>query len=605
MISAEIPKTVTSVWRSIWAYITSHKIISIIVIVVILYGGYYAYGRITAPSTATRYVTTIAATSTVVSTMTETGQVSASADISVESQSSGEVLSIPVTAGQHVSAGATIAYIDPTSAQQSVVSAEQDLQSAQISLAKLQEPAATSTLTSSQNDLASAQANLINAHQSGYNDISSAFLDLPNVITGLNTVLHGTTVPGRLSEQNENAYSDMAQPYDGTVVQYQSSAESAYQTADASYTKALADFKATPRDADDATIEALINETYQTAANLSDALKASTDFLNFVDTTLSNHDLSIPSTLPTQINTLTNYTTTTNSHVVALSSDAASVTSDERAVTAATASLQELQAGADPLDIQSSQLSVQKSQNALSVAEQNLADTVARAPFSGTVAELSVQQYQTIGNGTAVATMVSDNQSVDISVNEVDAAKLKVGQKATITFDALPDISIAGTVSSVNTIGTVSSGVVSYAAVVTFDTPNTDVKPGMSATTDIITGSETGIVIPSSAVKTTNGRSQVNTFNPPLANSSSSSGATSTVAPTPVPVTTGLSDNTNIVVETGLTSGEQVVTETIAGTSATQTTTSAARSTSVFGASAGGAAGIGGGATGAVRALTR
>ena len=34
--------------------------------------------------------------------------------------------------------------------------------------------------------------------------------------------------------------------------------------------------------------------------------------------------------------------------------------------------------------------------------------------------------------------MVSDNQSVALSVNEVDAAKLKVGQKATLTFDALP-----------------------------------------------------------------------------------------------------------------------------------------------------------------------
>jgi len=595
MSFTKILNAMKKAWGSVWSYAMSHKIIAGIVVIVVLYGGYYAYGRITAPSTATHYVVATTATSTVVSAMTETGQVSASADISVESESSGEVLSIPVVAGQHVAAGAAIAYIDPTTAEQSLVSAEQDLQAAQISLAQLEEPAATSTLTSSENSLASAQADLVNAHQNGYNDISSAFLDLPNVITGLNTVLHGTTVPGRLSEQNENAYSDMVAPYDGTVVQYQTAAESAYQTAYASYTQALADFKATPRNADDATIESLINETYQTSADLSDALKASTDFLNFVDTTLSNHDLSIPSTLPTQINTLTTYTTTTNSHVVALSSDAASVTSDNRAVTAAQASLEQIQAGADPLSIQASQLSVQEKQNALAVAQQNLADTVVRAPFSGTVAELSVQQYQTIGNGTAVATMVSDTQSVDISVNEVDAAKLKVGQKATITFDALPNISIAGTVSSVNTIGTVSSGVVSYAAVVTFDTPNADVKPGMSATTDIITGSETGIVVPSSAIKTTNGRSYVNMFNPPLSaeavTQAGASGVTSPSAPTPVMVTTGLSDDTNTVVETGLVSGEQVVTETIAGTSATTAKTSAAASTSIFGGARGGGGG--------------
>jgi HlyD family secretion protein len=601
----DISKTTNSWWQVVKTYAVKHKIIATIVIVVVLYGGYYVYGIFTTPSTATRYVTTTTATGTVVASMTETGQVSASSDITVESQSSGEVLSIPVATGQHVAAGTAIAYLDPTTAQEAVTSAEQDLKSAQLSLAILEEPAATSTLTSTENSLASAQADLVDAHQTGYNDVSAAFLDLPTVITGLDTVLHGTTVPGRTSEQNENAYSDIVEPYDSSVVQYETAAETAYQTADAAYTKTLADFKSTPRDADDATIESLINESYQTAADISDALKASTDFLNFVDTTLTNRNFVIPSTLPGQITTLTNYTTTTNNHVASLSSDAASVTSDERAVTAAQASLSQLQAGADPLSIQSSQLSIQEKQDALAVAEQNLADTVVRAPFSGTVAALSIQQYQTIGDSTAVATMVSDNQSVAISVNEVDAAKLKVGQKATITFDALPNISIAGTVSSVNTVGTVSSGVVSYNATVTFDTPNASVLPGMSATADIITGTETGFVLPSSAVKTANGQSYVQVFNPPLANSSSNSGAASPVAPTRVMVTTGLSDDTNTVIETGLSAGEQVVTETIAGTSATTATakTSAAASTSIFGGASGGFGGASGG--GAVRALTR
>ncbi len=601
----DIPKAKSSWWQIVRAYAVGHKIIAAIVVIVVLYGCYYFYGVFTAPSTVTRYVTTNVATGTVVASMTETGQVSASSDISIESQSSGEVLSILVTTGQHVAAGTAIAYLDPTTAEQAVTSAEQDLESAQLSLAILEEPAATSTLTSTENSLASAQANLVDAHQTGYNDVSAAFLDLPTVITGLNTILHGTTVPGRTSEQNENAYSDIVEPYDNTVVQYETAAEAAYQTAYASYTQTLADFKSTPRDADDATIESLINESYQTAADISDALKASTDFLNFVDTTLTNRNFVIPSTLPGQITTLTNYTNTTNNHVVTLSDDAATVTSDERAVTAAQALLDQLQAGADPLSIQSSQLSIQGKQNALAVAQQNLADTVVRAPFSGTVAALSVQQYQTIGNGTAVATMVSDNQSVDISVNEVDAAKLKVGQKATLTFDALPDVSIAGTVSSVNTVGTVSSGVVSYDATVTFDTPDSDVLPSMSATADIITDTETGLVLPSGAIKTTNGQSYVSIFNPPLpaeaVAQAGANGVTSATAPTRVMVTTGLSDDTNTVIETGLSAGEQVVTETIAGATATTATakTSAAASTSIFG---GGGAGGGGGA---VRALTR
>jgi HlyD family secretion protein len=581
-------------------YAVAHKVITTIVTLVVLYAGYYVYGVFTAPSTATRYVTTTVAAGTVIASIPETGQVSASSNIDIQSKSSGEVLSIPVAAGTHVTAGTALAYLDPTTAQQNVVSARQSLQSAQISLAKLEQPAATSTLTSSENSLASAEANLVQAHQSGYNDISAAFLNLPTVITGLDTVLHSSTVPGRTSTQNENSYSDMTELYDPTVVQYRLAAESSYQTAYASYTKALADFKSTPRDADNATIEALINESYQAAANISDALKASTNFLNFVNTTLTNRQLSPPSTLAGHINTLTSYTSTTNNNVATLSNDAASVTSDIRAVAATQASLDSIKSGADPLDIQSSQLSVQMKQDALAQAEQSLADTVVRAPFSGTVAKVAVQQYQTIGNGTAVATMVSDNQSVNISVNEVDAAKLKVGEKATLTFDALPDISIAGTVSSVNTIGTVSSGVVSYGAIVTFDTPNGSVKPGMSATADIITGTETGLAVPNSAVKSANGQQYVEVFSPALAGSESSTGVASATTPLRVPVTTGLSSDTEIIIENGISAGAQVVTRTIAGTAATVAKTPAAASTSLFGGTTGSTQRSGGGA---VRAL--
>jgi len=187
---------------------------------------------------------------------------------------------------------------------------------------------------------------------------------------------------------------------------------------------------------------------------------------------------------------------------------------------------------------------------------------------------------------------------VKVSVNEVDASKLKVGEKATLTFDALPGVIIAGTVVAVDTIGTVSQGVVSYGATISLDTPNPSVKPGMSATADIIIGSETGLVVPSGAVKTSNGQNYVEIFDPGLAGSETSTGATSPVAPTRVNVVTGLSNDTNIVIERGLSVGAQVVTKTIAGTAAITTATSAARSTSIFG----GAGAAGGGAA---RVLTR
>ncbi|OYV83083.1 MAG: hypothetical protein B7W96_00790 [Parcubacteria group bacterium 37-58-5] len=164
-----------------------------------------------------------------------------------------------------------------------------------------------------------------------------------------------------------------------------------------------------------------------------------------------------------------------------------------------------------------------------------------------------------------------------------------------LTFDALPDVSIAGTVASINSVGTVSQGVVSYSVVISLDTQNPQILPGMSMTADIITGTETGLVVPQNAVKASGTQSYVETFNPPLAGSETSAGASSPVAPTRTVVTTGLTDNTNVIIQSGLTAGEQVVTATIAGTVATAPT-SAAQSTSALGGRS-----FGGGA---VRALT-
>lgn len=580
------------------AWVGRHKFWSAFILIVVLGGGWYAYAAST-KTTTTSYTLGNAASSTVVATLSESGTVAATSEIDVQAKASGEVLHVYATAGQHVGAGAAIAQIDPTTAQKAVRDAQNSLASAQLALDKLVQPSSTSTLINNQNAVASAQAALTNAHESSYNDISSAFLDLPGVVATLDTTLHGQTVSGRTYEQNENAYSDTVQSYDSSVIQYMNAAEQSYQTAYATYQSALADFKATPRDASDADITKLLTESYQAAANVSDALKATSNFLNFVNTTLTNRKLTIPAVLAPQITAITNATNSANQHVVALTGDSNSVASALRSVSSAEATLEETQAGADPLDIQSSQLSVAKAEAALADAEQSLADTTVRAPFSGTIGTVSVDQYQTIGSGNTVASMVSDGMAADLSLSESDVGSLKVGQKAILTFDALPDVTIAGTVAAVSGAGTASGGVVSYTATVSFDTPNTQVKPGMSVTADIITGRATGIAVPSSAVKTSGNSSYVLAFDPPLpspalANNSTASQVTSTLTPSRIPVTTGLSSDTETIITSGLVEGQQYVVKSTTSTAAAKTTTTTTSARGFGGPGAGAAVRIGG-----------
>ena len=168
---------------------------------------------------------------------------------------------------------------------------------------------------------------------------------------------------------------------------------------------------------------------------------------------------------------------------------------------------------------------------------------------------------------------------------------MNVGQKATLTFDAISDLGITGVVSEVDSVGTVSQGVVSYTVKINFDVQDSRVKPGMTVNASIQTDVRNDVLyVPSSAVKTTGGVSYVQVFDPAITATGGTAGTVSAILPKQVEVTTGVSDDTNVEILSGLSEGEQVVSRTITGTTKT-TTTSAS---SLLGGSGGRAVRIGG-----------
>ena len=223
---------------------------------------------------------------------------------------------------------------------------------------------------------------------------------------------------------------------------------------------------------------------------------------------------------------------------------------------------------------QSAQLTVTQRENALQDALDNLADYSVRAPFNGTLAKLDVHRGDPASSATTVATIIANDQVVDISLNEVDAAKVVVGDKATMTFDAIDGLTLTGKVSNIDTVGTVTQGVVNYTATISFDSSDPRVKPGMSTTASIITAIHPDVLIaPSSAVKSNANGSYVQTFDiTPTKVSATTGGLLSDVAPKQVSVTTGISDDTSTEIVSGVTEGQSIVTKTITPTT---TTTSA------------------------------
>ncbi|HUY62871.1 MAG TPA: efflux RND transporter periplasmic adaptor subunit [Candidatus Paceibacterota bacterium] len=590
-------------WRAAKAFVGAHKFWSAVIALVVLYGGYRVYAAVTAPSTATRYVTTTVATGTVVATLTETGQVSASQQLSLAPQASGQVVGVYVKTGDRVQAGQVIAQLDATNAEQSLQNAELALKNAELSY---QQTTATSTLAlnliQAQNGVANAQISLQKTHDTSYASLSAIYTDMSNIINDLNADLHDSNVPGRSSQQNLFAYTDMMSSYDSTITVTSNTTQNAYTAAVTAYNTALAEYNATNLLITDQDLTTLAGQTYTAAMTIAEAVKDAHNFFDQVNTDYSLYNLKADSELSVLLSNVNADATTINTDASTALTVKSNIISAEQTLAQAQNTLTQTEGGSNALTVQSAKLSLQQAQQAVTTAEQNLADYTVTAPFAGTIASVGVQKYDQASSGTTVATLVTSNQNVVLSVNEVDAASIKPGQKATLTFDALPNVTIAGTVATVNTVGSVSSGVVSYQGTVAFDTQNTSVLPGMSATANIITGDQTGLVVPASAIKAGGGRSYVQVFNPPLAGSENASGATSPTLPQDVFITTGLTDNTNTIVESGLSAGDQIVTQTITG-SAAAALSGAAQSTSAFGGARTGGGAPGGGAV--FRALGR
>jgi macrolide-specific efflux system membrane fusion protein len=177
--------------------------------------------------------------------------------------------------------------------------------------------------------------------------------------------------------------------------------------------------------------------------------------------------------------------------------------------------------------------------------------------------------------------------SITVAFSESDIGHVKVGQAATVTLQALTGVQLAGHVSSISTVGTTSSGVVSYNATITLDQHDAQVKPGMSASVSVITGQASGVNLPNSAVTGTSGSvSHVNV----VQNGKDVS----------TPVVVGLVGSARTQIVSGLRAGQQiVVTQTLPalGTSASSAGSSSA---GTLGGGAGGAGGrpFGGGGGG-------
>jgi len=526
--------------KSVKNLIIAHKKVSIVIAVVVVFGTYGLIKVFGGTSATTSYVYGSVEKGNVISTVTGSGQVSASNEFALKTKASGEILVLNAVVGKEVKQGALIVEVDPGTAGLA-------LKNAQLTYNK-KFTVDSSTLLQTKNAVDSASTSLSVSYEQGVNDISSAYASMNDVLNSLKTLFENS---GYLSSSNGFSFTDTARVY-------RDSANGTYIDAQNAVNASVSSFKASDTTSPDAIKKALTNAK-EASKKLSLATQNAQKAADYVR--LGGNNASKDEVARVSIASMVSSSNTISS---SLTSALGEILSSERNLQEKQDALVTLQEGPDAVEASAAQLSLAQQQ-------ESYQNYFTYAPFDGVLATLDIKKGDTVSSGASIGTFITKNQVAEITLNEVDATKVKVGQKVTLTFDAVEDLTITGSVVQVDLVGTVSQGVVSYKVKIGFDTQDDRVKSGMSVSASIITDSKQNVlIVPSSALKTnTDGTSYVEVTN-----------ANSTTLEQ-VSVSVGLSDDTNTEIISGLKEGDKIITKTI--TSTTAKTTTAKSATSLLG----------------------
>jgi HlyD family secretion protein len=552
-------------------YIISHKIASVVILLVVIGVGYTAYAKFAKATTPTRYVVENVRTGTISATVSGTGQISASNQVGLTPKASGQITAIRVKPGQRVYQGQVIASVDVGTSGTDLQTAELQLQQAKTSN--------SSTITTSAESVANAQSNLTSAREAAVNALSSSYGSLDQVIVDLGD-LYNSSGYLRPNAGNETLRAD------------QNAGSAAYTDAQSALKSAEAQTSSITRSSSDAEIQSALTTAYTASKAVAKASSLTQTAVQYARTQKDTSTGSSQSQANAAWSTISSDVSSSNSQVTSLLSATQSITSAQNAIRDANTKVTDVTSGSGALDIRSAELNVQAKQQAYN-------DHFVTAPFAGVIATVTGNVGDQASGDTAIATLITTQEIADITLNEVDVATVQPGQKVNLSFDALSGLGLTGTVATVDGIGTVTQGVVSYGVKIALDKQDARIKPGMTVNADIQTATAKDVLtVPSSAIKTVNGRSSVEVFTTPLTmptdRASAAAGILADTPPTRTPVQIGITDGTRTQITGGLAEGAQIVVRTVTGTAVTAKTSAASATSRTGGGGFGGGARIGG-----------
>jgi HlyD family secretion protein len=164
-------------------------------------------------------------------------------------------------------------------------------------------------------------------------------------------------------------------------------------------------------------------------------------------------------------------------------------------------------------EVQAIRHQIQQAEASLKSTLDTLSKTVYNSPIDGIITSLRVEEGEvaiigTMNNPGTVLMTIADlsEMEVEVEVDETDVIGARIGQKAEVKVDALPNQTLSGTVteigsSAIQKLTTTQQESRDFQVTITLENPPRVLRPGLSASADIITATKKGVLaLPISAL---------------------------------------------------------------------------------------------------------
>jgi HlyD family secretion protein len=544
------------------------KIIIPILLILVLVG-YFGYRKFLKKNEATRYVLAQVQKGTILVSVSGSGQISAEDQIDIKPKVTGEIVGIYIDKNQEVKAGQTLIELDKEPKERAVRDAQTALKDAEDALEK------------AKNDYEKLKRDLENSSETAYKNALDALVEtyknLNPLISNMEPIFKAKNYSSQETDfdyyislvRSIRTYKGESNP----LPYWTESAEDKFLPFKDQFRSLQREYWKINQNSPREQIKTILYQTYDFSNALLDLVRQTSNLITEYQKILDEEGFTPPIS-PTITNSQASQMTTFNSTLSSL-----------------TTSLKEIKDTIDdleknsPLKIRDAQLAIQTAQNtvtkkedALSDAKEDLANCSISAPFDGVISDVKVKKGDTVSSGTVLATLITKQKIAEITLNEIDAAKVKLDQKATLTFDALPDLTLTGKVTEIDTVGTVSQGVTSYGVKIALDTDDERIKPGMSVTAEIVVEAKPDVLtLPNSAIKTQGNSNYVELIEASDTTKNKLKIGSSIVLPKNVQIKNqtleiGISNETMTEIVSGLKEGDIVISSKISSQTQTQST---------------------------------